>query len=102
MRWGAARWSNWERTAGRKREPIKRKDAKEAVRRLLLIRHARTVVQPGLEPAAWPLHDTALRAVDALAEQLVAYPISALVSSSEPKAIATAVALGQRLSLAPR
>lgn len=76
--------------------------APSSARRLLLIRHARTVVQPALDPAGWPLDDDALLVVSELASWLRAYHLSALITSSEPKAVATGKALGDLLSLEAR
>ncbi len=71
-------------------------------RRLLLIRHARTRMQPGIDPALWLLDDGATAAIDKLAERLATYRIAALATSAEPKAVATGRVLGSRLALEPR
>lgn len=75
--------------------PIKSK------RHLLLIRHARTRVQPGIAPATWPLDNRELAAIHELRARLTAYSIAALVTSKEPKAIATGRVLGDELALEP-
>jgi broad specificity phosphatase PhoE len=67
---------------------------------LLLVRHSLVEVTPGVPAHQWRLSDEGRRRAEVLAEHLAPYAPVRLVSSVEPKALATAAILGKRLGLA--
>lgn len=73
---------------------------------LVLVRHAPTVPQAGVNSAQWNLDATAAKLTSALAEQMATtYPVDLVVTSHEPKAVGTgrtlAAGLGVRSVTAP-
>lgn len=72
---------------------------------VVLVRHAATVRQEGRPAAQWPLAPGATGAVTALAERLRPRGVTMVVTSVEPKAIATgrslAAGLGVTMATAP-
>jgi broad specificity phosphatase PhoE len=62
-------------------------------RRLVLVRHGRPEVTEGALPPAWPLSDASRQAISGLGRRLTVDRGAVLVSSTEPKALATAEAL---------
>jgi broad specificity phosphatase PhoE len=69
------------------------------MRQLILIKHAAPLVIPGTAPEKWTLSDKGRESCDALADALREYQLSAIVSSTEPKAIETAEVTASRLSV---
>lgn len=73
--------------------------AHRPVRRLILVKHGRPQVDPATPPASWPLSDEGREAAVALAEKLKRFDPVAVVSSAEPKAVETALAMARALRL---
>lgn len=63
------------------------------------VRHAMPVAEPDVLPCDWHLDDAGRRATAAVADRLEVAPgIGALVTSSEPKAVETALVIAERWS----
>ena len=69
------------------------------MRTLYLVRHASPVIQPGVPSREWTLSDRGVREARALAETAKEWGLRALYSSSEVKARATALIVGDALGL---
>lgn len=67
--------------------------------RLVLVRHARPVVEPGVPPETWELDERAREDCVLLAHALRDLESPAIASSPEPKARQTATVLGLRLGV---
>jgi broad specificity phosphatase PhoE len=67
---------------------------------LLFVRHSLVAVTPGVPAREWRLSDEGRCRAQMLAEHVAPYTPVRLVSSAEPKALATADVLGERLGLA--
>jgi broad specificity phosphatase PhoE len=67
--------------------------------RLILVKHARPVIEPGGPPSTWRFSEAGRMAAGALAAKLARFTPARLVASPEPKALATAQAIGAVLSL---
>lgn len=64
------------------------------------VRHSMAVPQESVHPSAWHLDDRGRLEAGRLADRLEVVPgVGALVTSTEPKALETAEAIGARLSL---
>jgi broad specificity phosphatase PhoE len=74
-------------------------------RKLILVRHSLPEMVPGVPANRWHLSAEGRRRCEALAEQLIAYDLAAVVASEEPKAVETgqivAGALGLPFETAP-
>jgi 2,3-bisphosphoglycerate-dependent phosphoglycerate mutase len=68
-------------------------------RKLILIKHAAPLVEPGKPSDQWGLSDAGRAACGPLAERLGVHQLSHIVSSEEPKARETAELLGKALNL---
>lgn len=68
--------------------------------KLYLIRHAKPKQDPSLPAAEWQLSEDAYEALDALGHKLKTKDINCIVTSSEPKAKATAEYLAAQLTIA--
>ena len=69
-------------------------------RYLVLVRHAPTVPQAGVNSAQWSLEAGAAELTEELAAQLAPnYPVDLVVTSHEPKAVGTGRTLAQRLGV---
>jgi broad specificity phosphatase PhoE len=66
---------------------------------LLFVRHSLVEIVPGVPVREWRLSDEGRRRAQMLAEHVAPYAPVRLVSSVEPKALATAEILGERLGL---
>jgi len=66
---------------------------------LILVRHGRPQIDPDTPPPTWTLCEAGREAVAALAGRLIDFAPAAMISSPEPKALATAVILADRLGL---
>ena len=66
---------------------------------LILVRHAAPRIEPAVSSTLWALSDEGRTATARLAETLVGFAPSAVVSSSEPKARETADILAERSNL---
>ena len=63
---------------------------------LTFVRHAMAVPSEGVHPTQWPLDELGRRSARGLAERLeVGEGVGALVTSTEPKALATAEEIGE-------
>lgn len=69
------------------------------MRKLVLIKHARPMVDPTSPSSQWSLSTEGIAACQPLAEALRPHGLSVLVSSTEPKAIQTAQHVAGHLSL---
>jgi len=69
------------------------------MRLLYLIRHATPVVQPDTPARDWPLGERGVEEANALAVTARSWDLSALYSSSEPKARTTALIIGDAVGL---
>lgn len=65
--------------------------------RLILVKHARPIVEPAVAPSDWRLSDEGREAAKGLAPELSKYDPFMVVASVEPKAWETAAILAQRL-----
>ncbi len=68
-------------------------------RTLVLIRHARPQIQPGIPASRWELSNQGRRRCRVLAGKLEPYLPAAIVSSTEPKAYQTAEIVGRTLGI---
>lgn len=66
-------------------------------RKLVLVKHAEPVVDPGVPPNRWKLSERGRRQSVVLAERLARYDPVAIVASEEPKALETASVVSGRL-----
>src|SRR5205085_1642330 len=66
--------------------------------KLILIKHARPMVDPSVSAEQWRLSDEGREKCRPLADALRAYDFPEIISSTEPKAIETARILGQALA----
>lgn len=66
---------------------------------LILVRHGRPAIDPDTPPNTWPLCPEGAENCNKLAERIVAYKPTAVVSSPEPKAQQTAEILAAKLGL---
>jgi broad specificity phosphatase PhoE len=66
--------------------------------KLILIKHARPMVDPAVSAEQWRLSDEGREKCRPLADALRGYDFAEIVSSAEPKAVETARILGQALS----
>ena len=66
---------------------------------LILVRHGRPAIDPDTPPNTWPLCPEGAETCTKLAERIVAYKPTAVVSSPEPKAQQTAEILAAKLGL---
>src|SRR5262245_61905244 len=71
----------------------------EDIRPLVLIRHARPLVDPGLPARAWTLSDEGREAARALVGRVRPLAVTRVVSSVEPKAWETGAIVAQRLGV---
>ena len=69
------------------------------IRPLVLIRHARPVVDPSQPARAWPLSDEGREGARRLVERLRPLGLTRVVSSVEPKAWETGAIVAQRLGV---
>lgn len=67
--------------------------------KLILIKHAKPVVTPGLPPEEWPLGEEGRAQAAALAERVRAYAPAAVVCSEETKALETGRIVGEALGV---
>jgi broad specificity phosphatase PhoE len=67
-----------------------------------LVRHAASAVDPSRPPHAWGLTEAGRSGAALVAERLAGRGLTALATSREPKALATASAIGVRTGLEPR
>jgi broad specificity phosphatase PhoE len=68
------------------------------MRNLILIKHARPMVDPSVSSEQWRLSDEGREKCRPLADALRGYDFPEIISSGEPKAVETARILGQALS----
>ncbi|MEW5869935.1 MAG: histidine phosphatase family protein [Chloroflexota bacterium] len=66
---------------------------------LILVRHSQPEIDPRLPAAQWPLSAAGRERCQPLARALSAYPLHAVISSHEPKAIQTARLVAAALNL---
>jgi broad specificity phosphatase PhoE len=69
------------------------------MRRFILIRHSAPIVRPELPSETWQLSAEGHELAALLADDLAEFGLSAVLSSSEPKAIDTARAIGRKAGL---
>ena len=69
--------------------------------RLILIKHGMPAIVPGEPPSRWALAEEGRVKAARLAEKLAGLGPSAIVSSTEPKAIATAEVMAKAFGLTP-
>src|SRR6185436_3876632 len=67
--------------------------------KLILIKHAKPVVTPGLPPEEWPLGDEGRAQAAALAERVRAYAPTVVISSEEEKARETGAIVAKALGV---
>jgi broad specificity phosphatase PhoE len=70
------------------------------MRQVYLIKHASPQTQPGVPSDQWPLSDAGREAAAKLAQKLADAQLTAIVSSTEPKAIQTTQILSEKLGIA--
>ena len=68
-------------------------------RKLVLVRHSAPEIIPGVPASQWRLSDEGRLRCEALAAQLATYELSAVVTSTEPKAIETGQIVARILRL---
>lgn len=68
---------------------------------LILVKHARPILVPGEPPSTWSISPEGRADAQALARKLAAFAPTAIVSSTEQKAAATADEMGEVFGLAP-
>jgi broad specificity phosphatase PhoE len=73
-----------------------------AARLVYLVRHAASAADPSLPPHAWGLTDAGRAGAARVAERLAPAGLTAVATSREPRAVATAAAIGARCGLEPR
>lgn len=66
---------------------------------LILVRHGRPQIDPDTAPTTWPLCPEGRGACEKLAQRILAYKPTAIVSSPEPKALQTAEILAAHAGL---
>ncbi|MFZ1400398.1 MAG: histidine phosphatase family protein [Candidatus Promineifilaceae bacterium] len=66
---------------------------------LILVRHAAVSIDPTLPSHQWPLTPDGRSATHQLAHKLAPYQPSRIITSQEPKAVATGAALAEALTL---
>lgn len=66
---------------------------------MILVRHGMPTILPGLPPSTWPLSPEGQKAAKVLAPKLKQYHPTAIVASVEVKALDTARAIAEVLSL---
>ena len=71
-----------------------------SVRRIVLVRHAKPMIEENVPSAQWKLSPEGAKAAARLAERLREFQFSRIDSSPEPKAVGTAQAIAARLGLA--
>jgi broad specificity phosphatase PhoE len=67
--------------------------------KLILVKHSAVRVEPGIPPEQWRLSDQGRRRCDALADRLAALAPTAVITSTEPKALETGQIVAERLSI---
>src|SRR5688500_3788694 len=87
-------------TAQRRVGDVTCRDKVTSMTRLLLIKHAKPVVTPGLPPEQWPLGDEGRAQAAVLAERLRRYAPARVICSEEQKARETGQILGEKLGAA--
>ena len=70
-----------------------------SVRRIVLVRHAKPLIDENIPSAQWKLTPDGADAAARLAERLREFEFAQIASSPEPKAIGTAQAIAARLGL---
>jgi len=69
--------------------------------RLILVRHGRPLVTDGVLPSEWPLAEDSQTSISILGREMGLSPGAILLSSTEPKALATAEALALQSGVRP-
>lgn len=69
------------------------------MRKLVLVRHSKPEIEPGVPAAKWRLSERGRRSAESLAAGLCHYRANAIWSSREPKAQETAQIIGRALGL---